>query len=288
MIIFNLQLLFVRVSGAETLFFLHWAFMVMLLFFSVCIVLLLRLHLVCVDQKEKNCSHENQFSSISQIKGVVRWESLTTTNGFFPPTHPCLAFQLFPRGKFPCSQSEVEEQKSLDSLIKEQMKYWLTDCLKSLHLHVSENWKKAQAFQWCRPQVCGTSDSGDLVVNSCTFSVPPEQNLTFGHQIQTPTHLWYHEFPPRHRWDVLFLRTRLRLNLADLVHWPLKSNQSKPKSRRTSAQALAALVGGEKTNKGTRSSSGGLLKFSVTAVSAGSHSLRGYSLSALQRKTSSC
>lgn len=121
MIIFNLQLLFVRVSGAETLFFLHWALMVMVLFFSVCTVLLLRLHLVCVDQKEKNCSHENQFSSISQIKGVVRWESLTTTNWCFPPTHPCLAFQLFPRGKFPCSQSEVEEQKSLDSLIKEQM-----------------------------------------------------------------------------------------------------------------------------------------------------------------------
>lgn len=136
--------------------------------------------------------------------------------------------------------------------------------------------------------MCGTSDCGDLVVNSRTFSVPPEQNLTFGHQIQTPTHPWYHEFPPRHRRDVLFLRTRLRLNLADLVHWPLKSNQSKPKSRRTSAQAVAALVGGEKTNKGTRFSSGGLLKFSVTAVSAGSHSLRGYSLSALQRKTSSC
>lgn len=202
---------------------------------------------------------------------------------FSPYSSMVLAFQLCPRGKFPCSQSEVEEQKSLDSLIKEQMEILAHRLFEITASPRIGKLKKSTGF----PMVPSTSVR-DLVVNSCTFSVPPEQNLTFGHQIQTPTHPWYHEFPPRHRWDVLFLRTRLRLNLADLVHWPPKSNQSKPKSRRTSAQALAALVGGEKTNKGTRFSSGGLLKFSVTAVSAGSHSLRGYSLSALQRKTSSC
>lgn len=118
MIIFNLQLLFVRVSGAETLFFSP------LSFYGNGIIFL-SLHSwhtwFVLIKKKKNCSHENQFSSISQIKDVVRWESLTTTNGCFPPTHPCLAFQLFPRGKFPCSQSEVEEQKSLDSLIKKKM-----------------------------------------------------------------------------------------------------------------------------------------------------------------------
>lgn len=81
MIIFNLQLLFVRVSGAETLFFSP------LSFYGNGIIFL-SLHSwhtwFVLIKKKKNCSHENQFSSISQIKGVVRWESHNNKRMFSP------------------------------------------------------------------------------------------------------------------------------------------------------------------------------------------------------------
>lgn len=86
------------------------------------------------------------------------------------------------------------------------------------------------------------------IKQSKTFFGKDAVILTFAYQIEkkrkkqqkkkkTRTHPRCHEFSSRRCWDVFFLRSRLRLSLTDLVHWPLKLNQFNPESWWTSAPA---------------------------------------------------
>lgn len=141
------------------------------------------------------------------------------------------------------------------------------------HVICQKQTNKLKSGSSWRPQVCRTSDFRDLVVNSRRCTSRTELDL-WSSNSDTNTSLISCKSPtaPLRR---LILENQIEVK----SRWPCPlTTEIEWVKDQVQADFIPGSCGlggrREKTNIGTRFSSGGLLKFSVTAVAAGSHSLR--------------